>query len=105
VTSVLTASNKVKFFIYDGGQIDDDIVTIKKNDKIILSKYRITDQKKVMEVTMDSKKVELTVLSESVGSIGSNTAIIEILDGNNTIKTMTNLEKGEVTRIDLLKKQ
>ena len=103
-TSVLTKSNKVRFLVYDGGQIDDDVVTIKKNGKVILNNYRITANKKVVEVTLDSKQVQLTVHSISEGSIGSNTAIIEIIDGTNTIKTMTNLKKGEVTRIDLINK-
>ncbi|MCA0131655.1 hypothetical protein [Winogradskyella alexanderae] len=103
-TSVLTKANKVKFFVYDGGQIDDDVITIKKNGKTILSNYRISADKKILEVDMDAKQVQLTIHSISEGSIGSNTAIIEIIDGVNTIKTMTNLKKGDITRIDLIKK-
>ena len=90
--------------VYDGGQIDDDIITIKKNGITILSKYRITSERKIIEVNMDAQKVQLTIHSDSEGSIGSNTAIVEFVDGINTIKTMTNLKKGEITRIDLIKK-
>ena len=53
---------------------------------------------------MDTQKVQLTIHSDSEGSIGSNTAIVEFLDGINTIKTMTNLKKREITSIDLIKK-
>ena len=54
---------------------------------------------------MNKEKISLTIHSDSEGTIGSNTAIIEIVNGDNTIKTMTNLKKGETTKIDLLQKQ
>lgn len=105
VTSVIVKSSDVKFLVYDAGQIDDDIVTIKQDGKPILSKYRITDKKKILNVNMNKEKISLTIHSDSEGTIGSNTAIIEIVNGDNTIKTMTNLKKGETTKIDLLQKQ
>ena len=105
VTSVIVKSSDVNFLVYDAGQIDDDIVTIKQDGKSILSKYRITDKKKILSVNMNKEKISLTIHSDSEGTIGSNTAIIEIVNGDNTIKTMTNLKKGETTKIDLLQKQ
>ena len=104
-TSVLTASSIVKVIIYDGGQMDNDIISIKKNGKFILSKYTISKDRKVIELPINTDIVKLEVISESVGTIGSNTAIIEILDGKNKIKTMTNLNKGEVTKIDIIKRK
>ncbi|MCA0153849.1 hypothetical protein [Winogradskyella vincentii] len=103
-TSIITRAKTLRVAVYDGGQIDDDIITIKKNGKTILSKYRITSERKIIEVNMDAQKVQLTIHSDSEGSIGSNTAIVEFVDGINTIKTMTNLKMGEITRIDLIKK-
>ena len=38
------------------------------------------ETKKRIEIPLDKAIVNLTVLSESVGTIGSNTAIIEIID-------------------------
>ena len=105
VTSILTTSKSLKFYIYDGGQIDDDIISILKNGKVILSRHRISEKKELIEILLDSNKIELTIISDSVGTIGSNTAIIEIIDNNNTIKTMTNLKKGENTKINIIKRQ
>ncbi|RNC87132.1 MAG: hypothetical protein ED556_06835 [Winogradskyella sp.] len=103
-TSILTSSKSLEFFIYDGGQLDDDIISIKKNGKLILSNYKITHEKKLIRIPTEDKKIQLEIISNSVGSIGSNTAIIEILDGKNDIKAMTNLEKGETTKIDIIKR-
>lgn len=105
VTSIPTSSSKIKFYIYDGGQIDDDIISILKDDEMILSKHRISDKKEIVEININKDRTQLTILSESVGSIGSNTAIIEIFDNGTSIKTMTNLKKGETTKIDIIKRQ
>ncbi|TCK69067.1 hypothetical protein DFQ05_0579 [Winogradskyella wandonensis] len=105
ITTIPTSSKSLKLFIYDGGQIDDDIVTIYVDDKSLLTKYRISKAKKILEIPINKEITKIKVLSEAVGSIGSNTAIIEIYDGKNTIKTMTNLEKGETTEIDVVRKQ
>ncbi|MFD1063763.1 hypothetical protein ACFQ1Q_10950 [Winogradskyella litorisediminis] len=103
ITSIPTASKILKLLIYDGGQIDDDIITVYQDNKPILTKYRITEARKTIEIPVINKITKIKILSESVGSIGSNTAIIEVLDGKNTIKAMTNLKKGETTQIDILK--
>lgn len=105
VTSVLTRSESVSLFIYDGGQIDNDIITIMLDGKALLTKHVISENKKRIDIPMNKDVVKLVVHSDSEGTIGSNTAIIEIHDSDNQIKTMTNLKKGEVTKIDLIKKR
>ncbi|SHH49664.1 hypothetical protein [Winogradskyella jejuensis] len=105
ITSIPTSSKTLKLFVYDGGQIDDDLISIYQDNKPILTKYKISASKKVLEIQLNNDITRIKILSESVGSIGSNTAIIEVLDKGNTIKTMTNLQKGETTEIDILKKK
>lgn len=102
-TSVFTSSKTIKMVIYDGGKIDDDRITILKDGKIILLKHRITGKKEQIELPISSDKTRITVIAESVGTIGTNTVIIEIIDSINTIKTVTSLEKGEKTEIDILR--
>lgn len=104
ITSIPTSSKSLKLFIYDGGQIDNDVVSVYLNDIALLSKYSISADKKVLTVKLEDKKTQIKILSNSVGSIGSNTAMIKIIDGDNTIKAMTNLKKGEITKIDILKR-
>lgn len=104
VTSVFTNSEKVTLYIYDGGKLDGDSITIKNGNNVILSKYKITQHKKSIVLSLTSKKTTLTILSESIGTIGSNTAVIEYVDNAQTIKTLTNLQKGETTQIDILRR-
>ena len=103
VTSVFTKSKLVKFYIYDGGQIDNDEVTVLQDGKIILLNYKISEKKKLLEVSAISKKTTITIIANSVGAVGNNTTVIEVMDGNNTIKTLTNLNKDEKTKIDILR--
>ncbi|MDO1500825.1 hypothetical protein Q2T40_11855 [Winogradskyella maritima] len=103
ITSIPTKSKSLKFEIYDGGQIDGDIISIYQDGKLILSKHKISATKETFEIPVLKRKTQLKIVSESVGSIGANTAIIEVLDNGNIIKTMTNLNKGESTLIDVIK--
>jgi hypothetical protein len=104
ITSVFTKSEIINLYVYDGGKIDDDVITILKDGKIILYKHKVSEKKELIEVLITSNKTRITVLSVSEGTIGTNTAVIEIVDSNNTIKTMTNLKEGEKTEIDFIKR-
>ncbi|MDY2586885.1 hypothetical protein [Winogradskyella aquimaris] len=104
VTSILTKANSVSCTIYDGGQIDQDVITVYKNGKILLYKYEISNTKKVIEIPLEGKTSRITIESNSVGTVGENTTYIEIFDGINNIKTITNLKVSEITTIDIIKK-
>ncbi|WP_208153419.1 hypothetical protein [Winogradskyella pelagia] len=104
VTSILTASKKITCTIYDGGQIDKDVITVYKNGKILLYKYEISDTKKILTIPLTDKRSRITIESNSVGTIGENTTFIEISDGVNNIRTMTNLKIDEKTDIDVILK-
>ncbi|MUU77418.1 hypothetical protein [Winogradskyella endarachnes] len=104
VTSVFTKSKVMKFFIYDGGKIDKDVVTILSEGKIVLLNYEISENKKVIEIPIKTKKTTITIISNSVGTIGTNTTVLEIVDDVNKIKTLTSLNKDEKTYIDIFQK-
>lgn len=104
VTSVFTKSKVMKFYIYDGGKIDKDVVTILSEGKIVLLNYEISENKKVIEIPIKSKKTTITIISNSVGAIGTNTTVLEIVDDVNNIKTLTSLNKDEKTYIDIFQK-
>lgn len=104
VTSIFTKSKSVKFYIYDGGKIDNDVITIQKDGKVILFKHQISEKKELIEVPVTANTTRITIIAESTGTIGTTTAIIEVKDDSNDIKTLTSLNKGEKTEIDILKK-
>ena len=104
ITSIITTSNTINCTIYDGGQIDRDVITVYKDGKILLYRYEISDSKKVLTIPLDEKRSRITIESNSVGTIGENTTFIEVSDGTNNIRTMTNLKLNEKTEIDIIKK-
>jgi hypothetical protein len=105
ITSVFSKSKKVSLLIYDGGQEDGDVITVKVNGEVILRRHTITKDVKTIEVQLNSKKTVIEVIADGVGTITTNTAIVEIHDDVNEIRAMTNLDKNQSTQIHILKKQ
>lgn len=103
VMSVFSSKNKLQLILYDGGQEDGDVVSIFVNDKNILNKHLISSQKQILDISLTSDKTRIVIKAESVGTISTNTAVIEINDNENNIRALTNLKKGEETTIDILK--
>nr|WP_321228098.1 hypothetical protein [uncultured Psychroserpens sp.] len=104
ITSVFSNSKVVSLLIYDGGQEDGDIISIKVNGEIVLRRHTISKEVKTVEIPLTSKKTIIEVIADGVGTISTNTAVIEIHDGINAIKAMTNLEKNQFTQIHILQK-
>jgi len=103
VMSVFSSQDKVQLILYDGGQEDGDVVSIFVNGKSILNKHLISSQKEILNISLTTDKTRIVIKAESVGTISTNTAVIEINDNNNNIRALTNLKKGEETTIDILK--
>jgi hypothetical protein len=105
VTSVFSKSKTISLAVYDGGQEDGDVISIKVNGIVVLRRYSISKEVKTIEIPLISKKTVIEVIADGVGTITTNTAVIEIHDGVNKIKAMTNLKKNESTQIHVLLKQ
>ncbi|MBD0831744.1 hypothetical protein [Aestuariibaculum sediminum] len=101
--SVFSKSKKVNLVIYDGGKEDGDKVTISINNKPVLTNFEAKNNKKVITVDLSAVKTSVVIKAVNEGSIAPNTVIVELQDGENTIKAMSNLNKGETTQIDFLK--
>ncbi|WP_052466945.1 hypothetical protein [Psychroserpens damuponensis] len=104
VTSVFSSDQKVSLHIYDGGQEDGDMISIKVNGNIILRRHTISKEIKVLTIPLTSKKTVIEIIADGVGSVTTNTAVLEIQDSKNKIKAMTNLEKNQSTLIHILKR-
>ena len=104
ITSLYTNSNKIALEVYDGGQEDGDVINIIVDGKTVLRNKKITTTKELIEIQINNKVTNIEIFAVSVGEISTNTAIIEISDDINDIKAMTNLKKGEITTIRVLKK-
>jgi len=103
--SVFSKSKKVSLTIYDGGKADGDKITIYANNKVVLNNYEANKQKRIITLNLVDVKTSIVIKAENEGKIAPNTVIVEIEDGKNNIKALSNLKQGETTQIDFLKAQ
>ncbi|MDX1829102.1 MAG: hypothetical protein R3342_06095 [Lutibacter sp.] len=102
--SMFTTSDSLKFKIYDAGKVDGDKITIFNNDTVLLKNFTVSKKIKELIIPLKSKKTTITIKALNIGTISPNTAKVEIIDGTNTVNTLTSLKKGEKTSITILKK-
>ncbi|WP_290696235.1 hypothetical protein [Lacinutrix sp.] len=100
VLSVFSKSKNIRIEIFDGGKLDGDKVTLKYNGTTLLRNFETKKERKSIPLTLINKKNSFILLAENVGSISTNTAIIEIFVDDSKIRALTNLKKGENTQID-----
>ena len=101
--SVFTNSKTIKINIYDGGKEDGDKITILVNNKIVLNTYEANKLKKFIDINLENRKTSIVIKANNEGDISPNTVVVEIDDGMNLIKALSNLKKNETTQIDFLK--
>ena len=103
--SVFTKSKTINLELYDGGQEDGDVISISVNGKTVLDNFTVSSIRKILSVELQNDKTTIVLTAKSVGTISTNTAVIEINDEENNIRALTNLKIGETTQIDILKKK
>lgn len=98
--SVFSKSKNIRVEIFDGGQLDGDRITLKFNNKIVLDNYETNKERKSLPFTLNNKKSTFILTAENVGTMSTNTAVIEIFVDNSKFRALTNLKAGEQTQID-----
>lgn len=101
--SVFAKSKEINIIIFDGGKLDGDKITITVNDKIELNNYEASKLKKYVTIDLINEKTSVVIKANNEGNISPNTVIVQIDDGTNLIKALSNLKKGETTQIDIYK--
>ncbi|WAC02884.1 hypothetical protein N7U66_04445 [Lacinutrix neustonica] len=101
VMSVFSKSKTVRIEIYDGGQLDGDRITLKANDKTLLTNFETKAEPKVVNLELNAKKTALVLTANNVGTMSTNTAVIEIFVDGQKIRALTNLKTNESTQVDL----
>jgi hypothetical protein len=103
--SVFSNSKNIRVEIYDGGQIDGDKITINYNGQTILRHFETQKERKSIPILLTNKKNTFILSAENVGTISTNTAVIEVFVDGSNIRALTNLKAGEQTQIDFYLKQ
>lgn len=105
VMSVFSKSKKVRVEIYDGGKLDGDKITLKVNGEVLLSNFETTFKPKILNITLNDKKTSILLMANNVGSISTNTAVIEFFIDDQKIRALSNLKAKEFTQVDLYLKK
>ena len=76
-------TGKIRLDFYDNGQIDDDSISVRVNNKTVLTHQKLGAAPITTFITMDlnSKFQEVEMIAENVGSIPPNTALLIITAG------------------------
>ena len=84
IKSITVNNTEIYLNIYDDGAIDNDTVSVYYDDKLIVSKARISDQpvKVTIHVEPSDKPHELVMVAENLGDIPPNTSLLVVRDGD-----------------------
>ncbi|HEX8609346.1 MAG TPA: hypothetical protein VF679_11965, partial [Pedobacter sp.] len=84
VKTLVVTSNEITVKLYDNGEIDDDTITVYMDDKVILSKKRLSATPLTMTLKMDEYNAEhiLVMVAENLGRIPPNTSLMIVNDGD-----------------------
>lgn len=83
--------------VWDHNKVDGDIISLKINDKYIITKYTLEAIRKKLNYRLTGFQAQVILYAHNLGDIPPNTAAIEIDDGitKQTIKLKANLEESE----------
>ncbi len=99
-------TDTIVFEIWDGGRIDGDVVTVRYNDAIILSKHQLTKEKKRIILPLTGKETDMiTVIAGYEGNEPPNTANIALHDGNVIHEIVAHNSFGKQAHIRIRKKR
>ena len=83
VKKIEAGPGDIKVELYDNGQIDGDTVSIYHNNKLILSRVRLSEKALSFKITMDENNPhhELVMVANNLGSIPPNTSLMYVTAG------------------------
>ena len=76
-------TGQIRLAFYDNAEIDGDSITVKVNDKVILSHQRLTAKPitAYVQIDLNNKFQEVEMVAENEGSIPPNTALLIVTAG------------------------
>jgi hypothetical protein len=84
VKTITTSANEVFIKIYDNGTIDNDTVSVYIDNKLVISKQRLTDKAITLKLSLDEniKFHELVMVADNLGEIPPNTSLMVVNAGD-----------------------
>lgn len=86
VQTINAEAGDITISIYDNGTIDNDTVSVYVNNKLVISRERLTDQPITFTVSLDKTNAvqEVVLVAENLGDIPPNTSLMVVKAGGQT---------------------
>ncbi|MBO9570776.1 MAG: hypothetical protein J7497_00985 [Chitinophagaceae bacterium] len=86
VRTITTSAKEIYIKIYDNGTIDNDTVSVFVDNKLVLSKQRLTEKALTIKLNLDANadEHELVMVAENLGEIPPNTSLMVVTAGDQT---------------------
>lgn len=83
VKQIETEAGNIRIDLFDNGEIDDDTVTIYHNNKLLVSKARLSQKPVTLNVSVSRQQPhhELVMVADNLGSIPPNTSLMIVTAG------------------------
>lgn len=104
VKTIQVKSNKVEVDIYDDGDVDNDIVSLYFNKKLLVDKKSLSTNPQSVTLTIEpGKPNELLLFAENLGTIPPNTALMIITDGKtrHEVRLSADLKNNALVKFEL----
>ncbi len=107
VRTINISTENVVVKIYDNGEIDDDTISVYLDNKLILSKKRLTASALTINLRMDESndEHELVMVAENLGRIPPNTSLMIVTAGDKRyeVRITSTEQKNAVVRFKYIK--
>jgi hypothetical protein len=103
IKTIKVATRNLEFKVWDHNKIDGDMISIKINDKWLLSNYTLKKEPIKLEYTLTGFSANLVIYAHNLGTVPPNTATIEIWDGKemHIEKLESNFETSQAITIQM----
>lgn len=102
--NIFVKSKIFKLSIYDSGKIDNDLINLYVDGKLVLENFSIKKEKKEIPIILSKKRMSVKVVALNEGTSPPNTVKIEIQSPTDFITTKTALKTNEKAVLSLVRK-
>lgn len=107
VQTITVSTEEIIVKLYDNGEIDDDTISVYHNNKLVLSKKRLTRTALEIKLKMDENEPnhELIMVAENLGKIPPNTSLMIVNTGDRRyeVRITSTEQKNALVRFKYVK--
>ena len=90
--------------IWDDAKEDEDQITVRFNDKIILNEHVLMNKKKTLEFELEEGENKIVFKAINTGFIANNTARVDLFDDHIKHQIITKLKLNKSVTVNLIRK-